>query len=108
MINAGRLRQLLEFYSVVTVKNDYNESENTLKYLFRTKGEQIQSETETGVNADGTDISGIVSFRVRYNRRIKTKMVVKFNGEEFVITNLDNRFGRNRELNIDAINYIQD
>lgn len=108
MISSGRLRQILEFYFISYDKNEYNESVKTLIYQFRTRGEQIQSETETGVNADGTDISGVARFKVRYNRNIKTKMVVRFNGEDFEITNIDNSFGRNREMLIDAINYIQD
>ena len=108
MISSGRLRHTIEFYSVTTVKNEYNESIESLTYQFSTKSEQLQSETETSINSNGTDIAGVASFRVRYNQKIKTNMVIRFNGEDFQITNIDNRFGKNRELNIDAINYIQD
>ena len=108
MISSGRLRQILEFYFVSYDKNEYNESVKTLSYQFRTRGEQIQSETETGFNSDGTDISGVAKFKVRYNRSIKTKMVIRFEGQDFEITNIENAFGRNREILIDAINYIQD
>lgn len=108
MISAGNLKQTLEFYSVASTKNEYNETVKSLVFEFRTKGEQIRSETETIINSEGVDSSGVATFKVRFNRRIKTKMVLKFNGSDFEITNGDNRFNNNREMYIDAINYTQD
>jgi|GEM_PF-6364278 len=108
MIIAGRLIKLLEFSEVIKTKNEYSETEQTLRPLFRTRAEPIQSETSRTITSDGGDVSKIYNFRLHYKKRIVNGLVITIDGQNLQITDIDNVRGENREIIIDAINYIQD
>jgi len=108
MIMAGRLTKSIQFSTVLRTKNEFNETVKKLIPIFRTRAEPFQSEISRTIVSEGGDFSKVYNFRLRYNRQIKDDLIITVDGQNLQITNIENVNGLNKELTIDAINYIQD
>lgn len=108
MIKSSRLNKRLNFSEVIETENDYGEVIKTLKFRFSIFGEPVQQESQREINSDGSDYSKVYVFRIRYKPQINQKLIITVDGQDLQITNIENVKHRNREMIIDAINYIQD
>ncbi|MFW8589821.1 head-tail adaptor protein [Glaciecola sp. 2405UD65-10] len=108
MILSGRLKKHLLFSEVIKTRNEYNETIETLSSILSTRGEPVSSEVSKGITSDGSDHQKVSVFRIRYNRRVKEGLIITVDGQNFEITSIDATDPTQREMLIDAVNYIQD
>lgn len=97
-IRAGLLRHRIDFLKVVKTKNSFNESIDSFELVKSTPAGILKNKVvETSV-ADGIDSIDFKNFIVRYAKWINTDLVIRFDGKEYEIKNIDNPEHRNREL----------
>ena len=107
MIIQGKLRKRLHFFEVIETKNEHQEIVKKLLFMFATRGEPVSNEISKNIASEGENYSKTYSFRTRYKKRIKPEMIIRVDGVDLEIENIDNIDGLNRELIINAVNYIQ-
>lgn len=102
-IETRSLRVWLEVYDVVSEKNELRESIESLNFLCRLKAETLESDTDDEYVAAGEESVTKKKWRIRYNKKLTSDHVIRFEGEDFEIKSVSNTADANVELIITAV-----
>lgn len=110
MIASRFLRNTVILVKIERTTNEYGELQLSYTNLKRIKVEVVTSEFSSNIVSDGENIEGTKTFRMRYTRDIRKSpdIALRFDGDLYEITNVENVKERNKELIVNAANYIQD
>lgn len=97
-MRAGSLRNTISIENFVSIKNSFGEKQNTW-INFQTLKCSIESLKESDTIGSDKQLSiGVVKFRIRYLVGIDLSMRLKFNDTYYEIIDIENPYGRNKEL----------
>lgn len=89
MIEAGKLKHKLEFYSIIKTTSDSGFATTSKQLLFKCKSQKLKSSGTLNYQSKELFHTNEIQFKVRYNKLLNDKLIVKFENIEYKITFID-------------------
>ena len=101
-MDIGKLDRRIELYSTTRTLNDYGEGEESYTY-YRSVWAQLMTSKGTEGRADISMMSkSEIQFMLRYNSTLTTSYLVKFEGNYYNITAID-QIGRREYIKVTCV-----